>query len=886
MERRLKILHFEDSNEDAELLREHLAAGGIQCDITLVQNKTGFENTLHKQWDIILSDFNIPEFDGFAALELVRTRVPHTPFILISGTIGEELAIESLKNGATDYILKDKLARLVPAIHRALQEAEEHRLREESQKAFIESEEKYRKLVCSMQEGLLKVDNDDVIQFVNDRLCLMFGYQRDELLGRVAYRLFATEEEQALIIEKNRRRMEGISEQYEMRCRHKDGHYVWMEISGSPVVGAGGVVIGSVATFSDITERKRVEELLRDAEARYRALFEQSPYGVLLVDAETGKTLEANETASRQLGYTREEFANLTISDYEASEHPEETAKRMQKVFREGMDSFETSQRTKSGEIRNMHVWAKTIQLKGRTAFYGIVQDITERKRAAEALWESELRFRTVWEKSTDGMRITDEEGTVVLVNDAYCKMVEKPREEIEGKPMSVIFEKDKQAVALEKHQERFRSRSVPPRLERDIILWNGKRISLELSNTFLEIPHRRVLLLSVVRDITEHKKLQEQILRNQRLESIGTLAGGIAHDLNNVLAPILMSIQMLRKQHKDSVSERVLSILEASAKRGAEVVRQVLTFARGVEGEHKLLQPGNLILEVENFVRETFPKTIRLQTSKPDDLKAIKGNATQLYQVLLNLCVNARDAMPSGGTLNLEANNIVLDENYVHFHADARPGPYIQVSVSDTGMGIPKKLTNKIFDPFFTTKETGKGTGLGLSTALGIVKSHGGFITVYSEVGKGTRFSVYFPAAEPRQAVQLESKKEQLPLGHGELLLVVDDEAFIREMTKAALEAHGYNVLLAENGFEALSKFRQHQRDIRLVITDIAMPEMDGHAAIREIRKISPAMKIIGISGLAGAEDLKKTAAPDTQAFLTKPFSVEQLLTILEKHL
>lgn len=645
-----------------------------------------------------------------------------------------------------------------------------------------------------------------------------------------------------------------------------------------------------------------------------------------------------------------------------------------------------------------------------RTA--ALTQEIGERKKTEEALRESGMKFRTVWEKAKDGMRITDEEGAIILVNDAYCAMVEKRREEIVGKPMSIVVEKAKQAETLRKHQDRFRSRSVPLHLERDIALWNGKRMSLELSNTFLEIPHQPVLLLSVFRDITErkravealkkaeekyrsifenaiegifqstpegrfldvnpafahmlgyespkevikfvtdigkqlyvhperrdemklilmekgviydmqhqwyrkdkaiiwvsenvrvvndehgkllyyegitqditeHKKLQEQLLRNQRLESIGILAGGIAHDLNNVLAPIMMSVQILKQQNTDHVSQRILTTLEASAKRGAGIIRQVLTFARGADGERGVLQSKHLLHEIENFVKETFPKTIQIDAHSPADLKMINGDATQLYQVLLNLCLNARDAMLSGGTLKLDAKNIVLDENYLRLHADARPGPYVQITVSDTGIGIPPELVSKIFDPFFTTKELGKGTGLGLSTVLGIVKSHGGFITVYSEVGKGTRFNIYFPAAEPVQVTKGEPKREKLPLGRGELVLVVDDEASIREMAKAALEVHGYKVLLAENGFDAVSKFRQQQDEIRLIITDMAMPEMDGPATIREIRKISPAMKIIGASGLTSSADLAQVAAPDVQAFLSKPYSVEQLLTALDK--
>jgi PAS domain S-box-containing protein len=389
--------------------------------------------------------------------------------------------------------------------------------------------------------------------------------------------------------------------------------------------------------------------------------------------------------------------------------------------------------------------------------------------------------------------------------------------------------------------------------------------------------------ILVIGTDVTEKKKVESQLLRAQRMESIGTLAGGIAHDLNNVLAPILMAIEILKRNVPDERSRRLFATLEKSAQRGADMVKQILTFARGVEGERMLLQPRHLLKDVEKIAAETFPKTIRLQTDAPSDLWSVSGDATQLHQVLLNLCVNARDAMPHGGVLSLGARNVDLDGDYAKVNVDAKPGPYVVLSVTDTGTGMPPAVMEKIFEPFFTTKEVGKGTGLGLSTSHAIVRSHGGFVHVYSEVGKGTAFKVYLPAVRAAADAAAVPARE-LPAGKGELILVVDDEASIREIAKETLESYGYRTLVAGDGAEALALFAEAKQDVRAVVTDMRMPFMDGMATIRALRKLVPAVKVIATSGLDqdGAE--AAAGAGVIQAFLHKPYTAEKLLTTLER--
>ncbi|OLE16503.1 MAG: hypothetical protein AUI36_37300 [Cyanobacteria bacterium 13_1_40CM_2_61_4] len=328
------------------------------------------------------------------------------------------------------------------------------------------------------------------------------------------------------------------------------------------------------------------------------------------------------------------------------------------------------------------------------------------------------------------------------------------------------------------------------------------------------------------------------------------------------------------------------LKTIETSVKRGTGMIKQVLTFARGVEGERCAIQVRHLIAELEKIMQDTFPRSIQIGTHLPKDLWTIIGDSTQLYQVLLNLSVNARDAMPDGGRLQIEAGNLLLDEPDLMRRPGAKPGPYVVLSVSDTGTGIPPHAIDKIFDPFFTTKEAGKGTGLGLSTAMGIVKSHGGFMNVYSEVGKGTQFMFYLPAEETASTRRAEEERPELPKGNGEFVLVVDDEGTILEMTKATLETYGYRVLTAKDGTEALASCAQHRKAISVVVTDMMMPFMDGPATIRALRKLDPAIKVIAVSGLTGNKNRAGVADTGSTLFLQKPYTTEQLLHALHETL
>lgn len=386
--------------------------------------------------------------------------------------------------------------------------------------------------------------------------------------------------------------------------------------------------------------------------------------------------------------------------------------------------------------------------------------------------------------------------------------------------------------------------------------------------------------------DITEQKKTEEHLLRAQRMESIGTLAGGIAHDLNNILSPTMMAVDMLLLNERNEDSRKWLNLIKEGTERGSELVGQVLTFARGMSGEHISVQVKHIIKEIAGVLKETLPKSISVKQDIRSDLWTISADPTQIHQVVMNVCINARDAMPSGGTMLIRASNISIDENYARMNLEAKTGNYVLLTVEDTGVGMPPEVIQRIFDPFFTTKDIGKGTGLGLATTLTIVKSHGGFINVYSEPKRGSRFSIYLPSAEKSDEVIFGGVSSTLPLGDGKLVLIVDDEENIRNVAAATLSRFGYQTLTAVDGTDALAIYSERKEDIAIILTDLAMPVMDGVALIRTLREIDKDIKVVAMSGFTSEETETELKKLNVKSFISKPHSAETLLKMLKEAL
>jgi PAS domain S-box-containing protein len=755
MTKSLRVLILEDHSADAELMTHTLQREGFSVSARRVWTEPAFVDALRGQAiDLILADYALPSYDGMSALARASAAAPDVPFIFVSGSLGEDLAIETLHRGATDYVLKQRIDRLGPAVRRALREVEE------------------------------------------------------------------------------------------------------------------------LHSLADAEER------LRDNERRYREIFNATHEAILVFDPVTGRILDANRSAFEIFGVLPEEMPDLDVTAMSSNTPPYtrvEATWWIQRALTEGPQLVEWHARRKTGELFWAEMALRGTSIGGEVRVLIVIRDITERRRAeAQTLFQARLL-----DLAQDAIIVCNLDGRVVYWNVGAGRLYGWPADEAIGRPLAELLSMESsEFVAAQEHlitSEQWAGEGRhTTRDHRDVIV--NTRWSLVRN---AEGQPESILVIDT--DITENKALEARFLQAQRLESLGQLAGGIAHDLNNVLQPVLIGVEDLRDHTSDPGSLEVLDVMATSARRGAQIVQQVLTFARGRTGERKVMRPAALIGEIVSFARGTFPKSISVELDVASDLAPIKADSSQIHQVLLNLCVNARDAMPTGGTLSIRANNALLDDQYTSAIPGAVPGHYVVLTVVDTGMGMSGDVLARMFDPFFTTKEPGHGTGLGLSTVHGIVKSHEGFIDVESEPGRGSRFSVFLPAIRGDAAAEeAEALPEDLR-GHGECVLVVDDEDGIRLTMKVTLESSGYAVFLAADGAEALAIWADHKQEIAAVITEVMMPVIDGVAIIRVMRKLVSDLRVVAIGGLATPpSEIVSMRVP----YLLKPFDRRQLLTTLRRAL
>ncbi|MBS0633661.1 MAG: response regulator [Verrucomicrobia bacterium] len=568
---------------------------------------------------------------------------------------------------------------------------------------------------------------------------------------------------------------------------------------------------------------------------------------------------------------------------------PEDFIARLREVLANTAAAIPTPPRHQTGDEKELlKVYSETLirKLEEKTlqleeANGALERDIAARKRMEENLRESEQRFRTTFEQAAVGIAHVDLEGRFLRVNDKLCEITGYAREDLLKRKYADLTAPEDQLESEQARRAMLAGTQKSHIAEKRYVRRDGGLIWVNISVTPVrDATGEARYFMTVISDITERKELETRLLRAQRLESIGTLAGGIAHDLNNILAPIMMGVELLRATPTADLNRQVVETIAISAKRGAELVKQVLSFARGVEGARVAVHLGHVVREVETLMLNTFPKNIVLRTDIPRNLPLVMGDPTQLNQVVLNLCVNARDAMPEGGHLTLAARATEIDGQYAAMRPGARPGAYLLLEVRDTGCGMPPEIINRIFEPFFTTKEPGKGTGLGLSTVVGVVRNHGGFVEVDSTVGQGSTFRVYLPTqAEAVDAAPAPVSSDSLPRGNGEMILLADDEVSVRQITQSTLEAFGYRVIAAEDGSQAIGLYAVNKQDVALVITDMMMPNMDGAAFATALRRLNPRLPIIAVSGIDLDRDAARASAAGIAHVLAKPYTAEALI-------
>jgi len=1155
MNRKLHILHLEDDPDFAELVRSLLAQDGLDVELQCVGDRAAFVAAMDAgAFDVVISDYHLPSFSGLDALAIVRKKNPHIPFILVSGTIGEQAAIESLRAGATDYLLKQRPDRLPSAVRRAVQEAEERARLRAAEAELVRREKHFRTLTENSLDVLCILNRDGDVLYASPSIERAMGYKPEELHGQ-NYLAHVHPDDLRPVREAVQFALDYPERTVKIQFRHQNKNGEWRHLE---LVGQNRLqdpdIAGLVADCRDVTDRWRAEEELRHSEEQYRLLFHGNPNPMWVFDFETLAFLEVNDAAIQFYGYSRGEFLKRTLKDIRgtdkdgplqpfsldqldrsviwrqrrkdgslidvevvwspivfgerfaaltmaidvterlrsrhrnavfsqlghqlstattdaeaatiiceaadalfkwddfaldlyfaesdevfsllnittvegkrvevpSSPQPKTANALVQRVIKKGAelvsaleakhysavsmlapirkgdrvigvlfvqnntpgaytsrdlevlqaladqcggalervraeqdlresrqrfrDLFENSpdaifvedldgtvldvnfaacvlhgqtreqligknalndliptlrrekarldfQKLTSGKLSwiegeiltadgnstPVEVRAGRVEYNGKPALLLHVRDITERRAAEAAVQSSEMLFRSVWENSVDGMRLTDENGVIVAINKAYCKLVGMETDQLEGKLFTVVYaESENPPAMLERQREHFRTRAANRKIQRQYTLHNGRVMALEITDSFIELHGRPLLLFSLFRDVTTQRRLEEQLRQSQKMEAIGQLAGGVAHDFNNILTVIHGHASLLLSSELGESEMRSAQQINQASERAAALTRQLLTFSRRQLIQPRKLDMNKIVGNMTDLLGRLLGEDVSLQLNYCPSPAMVEADVGMMEQVLLNLAVNARDAMPKGGKLSVRIGIVDLNETHVQHHPEARVGRFVCVSKTDTGCGIPPENIQRIFEPFFTTKEVGKGTGLGLATVYGIVKQHQGWIEVESTVGKGTTFRIYVPYVGSAQA-EAEKPTTQITIRGGtETILLVEDERSVRDLVTRILQKYGYKILSAGNGAEALEVWKQHRDEIAMLFTDLVMPDdMNGRELAEKLLAERPGLKVIFTSGYSTDIVGKDFKLEPELNYLQKPYQPQTL--------
>ena len=884
----LNVLLVEDSTDDADLILAELNRAGFDPKWKRVETEGDFLAGIEKSPTIILSDYSMPQFSGLRALALLRESGLNIPFILISGTVGEDFAVEAIKQGAADYLLKDRITRLGVAIEHALQQ----KILKDERKQVEVSLNLFRTLLDRSNDGIEVVD-PDTGRFldVNDTTCLRLGYSRGELLAMTVPDVdaggvtAASWRENVEEIQRNGFRI------FESRHRRKDGSTFPVEINVRWVRLDRDYLLANVR---DIAERKKLEAEVAMREQRLNAFFTSAPAGMVLLDKEL-RYVQINETVARVNGVAMADHLGKTVREVLPKLAPV-AEPLLQKVLATGepLLNIELSGETPSQPGVTRHWLESFFPIHGKLGspdgVGAIFVEISERKQAEQELqWKTAL-LEAQMESALDGILVVTNQGRQILQNQRMKDLWKLPPHIAESNDDAVQVEF---AAKRLKNPAQFATKithlySHPDEVSRDEIELVDGTILDRYSSPVRDKAGTNFGRIWTFRDITEQRKLEAQLRQSQKMDAFGQLAGGVAHDFNNLLAVIQLQVGLLKSEKSLSLEQIDLARgIENAAQRGANLTRQLLLFSRQQNMQPRKLKVKDAVENIIKMLQRTLGEQIQLQSRFSEENLVIHADPGMIDQILLNLAVNARDAMPKGGQIIIEASAVEFDDVTAKQFDQGRPGSFVCLGVTDTGCGIPPEILPRIFEPFFTTKEVGKGTGLGLATVFGIVQQHKGWIDIDTEVNRGTTFRVYLPSpTQTPDTTFLRSSLEAERGGH-ETILLVEDELALRTSMRTALSRLGYRVLDASTGGDALEVWKQYRDEIRLLLTDLVMPGgITGKDLAERLFKEDSKLKVIYTSGYSAEIAYNDLILEEGVNFLTKPFVLQKLAQIIRKRL
>ena len=887
-----KIIVIEDDQNLNHLISNSLKREGFAIESALT-GEEGISKITGKKDEIILLDYKLPDLSGKALLSRLADKDMDVPFIIMTGYGDEKIAVEMMKRGALDYIVKEKdfIDLLISTVKRACTEINNRRKLEQAQKDLRESERQKNLILNSSLELIAYYDTDLQVIWTNKASAESIGKTPDELVGKHCYELWAGLNEpcQGCPV------LKALEDKKPHVCDHQtpDGRYWYLR--GYPILDEGGDVKALVEFGQDITSRKKTEEELKKSEDKYRRLVENSPDITYIYGSKSGALFWSNRVKDI-LGFPPEKLKQDPFL-WQNSIHPEDI-NRVNEVVEKSIAGKEFNIEYRVKDIKGNWHWLQDRSISihsqnGETIIEGLATDITKRKQAEEKIRESERKYRLLFESAEVLVSVYDKNGICQLMNPKLARLFGGEPAEFIGKSIEDLHT-DKGKQYKQKIQEVIDS-GIVREFEGEVSFPNKTRYLLSRVHPVKRNNENIARAQIISQDITERKKaeeekekLQEQLLQTQKLKSIGTLAGGVAHDFNNILTVIIGLSQLIlsRTEKSDPNYDNLKNIL-STAERAAKLTKQLLLFSRKQDMDFEIISINDTINRLKKMLNRLIGENIKMHNQLSEELWPIRADENQIEQVITNIVINARDAMPDGGKLTITTKNVIIKDNKSQSMPDIKPGKYIRLDIEDTGRGIEKEIQGKIFDPFFTTKGRAKGTGMGLSVVHGIIKKHKGQIKVKSETGRGTKFKIFIPAIDREISRSREpQKKKNLKKyqGQGETILIAEDDQPILKYLENIFSSYNYNFHKAGSGEEALDIFNREKDDIDLLISDVVMTGMNGVELADKLKEERPDLKVILSSGYSDRKIIKSKIKSRGYAFIRKPYNVNELLELIRE--